>query len=85
MKYIVLHAFVSHDLDPLYLCDLLMAYSPSRALSSSNSNLLVVPRTRLSTLGGRPFSAMAPKLRNTLPQRPRDSIKNPIFYTVFLH
>ncbi len=54
-------------LAPKYISDLLIAYSPQRALRSSNQFLLTVPRCRCKTKGGRAFSAAAPKLWNSLP------------------
>ena len=39
-----------HNLAPQYLTDLLIPYTPRRNLRSSQSGLLVVPKTRLHTL-----------------------------------
>ncbi len=50
-----------------YLSDPLSSYTPSRSLRSSSSELLCVPRFRLSSMGGRSFSVTAPKLWNSLP------------------
>ena len=71
-KILLLTFKALHNLAPPYLRELLTSYTPSRSLRSSCNNLLAVPRTRLSTLGGRSFSAMAPKLWNSLPQSLRD-------------
>ncbi len=56
-----------HGLAPTYLSDLLSPYTPSRLLRSSGGELLCVPRSRLSSMGGRSFSVMAPKVWNSLP------------------
>ena len=61
-KILLLTFKVLHNLAPLYLSELLTPYSPNQSLRSSNCNLLTVPRTKLSPLGGRSFSAMAHKL-----------------------
>ncbi len=42
-------------LAPKYISDLLIAYSPQRALRSSNQFLLTVPHCRCKTKGGRLF------------------------------
>ncbi len=54
-------------LAPKYISDLLIPYSPQRALRSNNQLLLTVPRYLCKTEGGRAFSAAAPKLWNSLP------------------
>ncbi len=59
------------DLAPKYSSDLLIPYSPQRALRSNNQLLLTVPRCRCKTKGGRAFSAAAPKLWNSLPENVR--------------
>ncbi len=59
------------DLAPKYTSDLLIPYSPQRALRSNNRLLLTVPRCRCKTKGGRAFSAAAPKLWNSLPENVR--------------
>ncbi len=56
-----------HSLAPTYLSDLLSPYTPSRLLRSSGGELICVPRSRLSSLGGRSFYVMAPKFWNVLP------------------
>ncbi len=45
-----------------YISDLLIPYSPQRALRSNNQLLLTVPRGCCKTKGGQAFSAAAPKL-----------------------
>uniref|UniRef100_A0A9J7XWR8 Reverse transcriptase n=1 Tax=Cyprinus carpio carpio TaxID=630221 RepID=A0A9J7XWR8_CYPCA len=42
-------------------------YSPPRPLCSQNSGNLITPRISKSTVGGRSFSYLAPKLWNNLP------------------
>ena len=54
-------------LAPVYICDLLSYYQPSRALRSADLSLLDVPATRLITCGDRAFSVAAPKVWNGLP------------------
>ncbi len=66
-KIILLTFKALKGLAPSYLSDLLSSYIPSRSLRSSNSELLCVPRFRLSSMGGRSFSVTAPKLWNLLP------------------
>lgn len=57
-----------HGLAPPYLCNMLVPYTPTRSLRSSDSSLLVIPRYRLSSMGGRSCSTFAPKLWNSLPR-----------------
>ena len=66
-KLLVLVYKALHGPAPKYLVDLVQPYVPTRALRSSTENLLVVPRVRLSTVGGRAFSVVGPKLWNKLP------------------
>ncbi len=54
-------------LAPKYISDLLISYSPQRALRFNNQLLWTVPRCRCKTKGGRTFSIVAPKLWNSLP------------------
>ena len=51
-----------HCLIPAYLTALLAPYRRSRALRSSQHQLLHVPQTRLLTFGDRSFASAAPKL-----------------------
>ncbi|KAI2646872.1 putative RNA-directed DNA polymerase from transposon BS [Labeo rohita] len=62
-----------NGLAPQYLSELLSHYSPSRPLRSQNSGNLIIPRISKSTPGGRPFSYLAPKLWNNLPNTVRDA------------
>ncbi|XP_073677283.1 uncharacterized protein [Garra rufa] len=73
---ILLLAFKSiNGLAPSYLCNILVLYIPIRSLRSSDSGLLAVPRYHLSSMGGRSFSVIAPKLWNSLPRSLR-SVNN---------
>jgi len=56
-----------HGLAPQYLSELLIPYTPTRDLRSSETGLLTVPLTRLRLMGDRAFSSLAPKLWNSLP------------------
>ncbi len=44
-----------HGLAPQYLSDLLIPYTPTRDLRSSETGLLTVPLTRLRLMGDRAF------------------------------
>ncbi|MCP3848752.1 MAG: hypothetical protein GY694_00735, partial [Gammaproteobacteria bacterium] len=71
-KILVLcHTYFSGCL-PVYLSHLLSVYTPARQLrSSSDTRLLLVPRTRTKTFGNRSFSHSAPSLWNSLPYQLR--------------
>ncbi len=56
-----------HNQAPRYISDLLHPYTQSRALRSTDSDLLHVPRARLKNRGDRAFSVVGPKLWNSLP------------------
>ena len=56
---------------PTYLQDLLTPHFTSRTLRSGNSNLLAVPRTKLTKMGDRAFSSLGPRLWNKLPENIR--------------
>ncbi len=56
-----------HGLAPQYFSELLIPYTPTRDLHSSETGLLTVPLTRLRSMGDRAFSSLAPKLWNSLP------------------
>ena len=60
-----------NGLAPTYLSDLLCPYNPSRALRSSNQNLLHEPSYRLKTYGARSYRCAAPRLWNKLPPQMR--------------
>ncbi len=68
-----------HNLAPSYLSELLHVYVPTRSLRSSASVTLVVPSVRLTTVGSRAFSCIAPTIWNTLPQDIRNSLSLSIF------
>ena len=57
---------IRHNLAPQYLGDLIHNHEPSRALRSSDMELLTVPRTR-TLYGDRAFSVAGPKVWNSLP------------------
>ena len=52
---------------PLYICDLLNPYTPSRPLRSVDKHLLAIPRVWTNKVGGHVFEYAAPKLFNSLP------------------
>lgn len=56
-----------NGLAPRYLSDLLVTYSPSRSLRSTDQHLLVVPKTKRKLRGDRAFSVLGPRLWNELP------------------
>jgi len=56
-----------NGLGPKYLSNLLMPYIPKRNLRSSDKKLLIEPKFRLQTYGGRAFSVYAPRIWNKLP------------------
>ncbi len=66
-KLLVLVYKAYNGLAPQYLVELVQPYVPARTLRSSNDNLLVVPKYKLSTVGGRAFCIIGPKLWNKLP------------------
>ncbi len=66
-KILMLAFKTLHGLAPHYLTELLHPYTPSRRLRSSQSNLLVVPQTRLRSMGDKAFLFYAPVLWNSLP------------------
>ncbi len=71
-----------HGLAPHYLSQLLSVYTPSRDLRSSDSGLLVIPPTRLRSMGDRAFSSCAPKLWNSLPSEIRQAESFSVFQSV---
>ena len=64
-----------HNLAPSYLSNLIIKYTPNRALRSSSKNLLVVPPSRTKGYGDRAFSVCGPKLWNNLPESLRHETK----------
>ncbi len=67
LKILMLTYKALHGLAPQYLSELLIPYTPTRDLRSSETGLLTVPLTRLRLMGDRAFSSLAPKLWNSLP------------------
>ena len=55
-----------NGLAPVYINELFHHYTPCRCLCSSDSNLLVIPKTTTVTYRDRSFRAIAPKLWNQL-------------------
>ena len=72
-KILLITFKVLHGDAPKYLCDLLIKYTPVRALRSASKNLLCKPRFNLKTYGGRSFAVAAPTLWNNLPSSIKDS------------
>ena len=62
-----------HGNAPPYLKELLTPKPATRNLRSDSSNLLMVPKTKLRTMGDRAFSSTAPSLWNSLPDHLRAS------------
>uniref|UniRef100_A0A8C6PAU3 Reverse transcriptase domain-containing protein n=1 Tax=Nothobranchius furzeri TaxID=105023 RepID=A0A8C6PAU3_NOTFU len=56
-----------NELAPRYLADLIHPYVPARNLRSAQQGLLVIPKHRLQSRGGRVFSVLGPRLWNELP------------------
>ena len=56
-----------HGLAPGYIADLIKPYSPTRALHSSDHQLLCIPKVNTKKFGERSFSHAAPRLYNGLP------------------
>ncbi len=67
LKMLMLTYKALHGLAPQYLSELLIPFTPTRDLRSSETGLLTVPLTRLRLMGDRAFSSLAPKLWNSLP------------------
>ena len=78
-KILLLTFKALHNLAPPYLTDLVNIYTPSRSLRSSHSISLVSPRIRLTTMGARTFSFVAPRLWNSLPPNIRNCDSLQIF------
>lgn len=78
-KLLILVYKAYHRLAPQYLAELVQPYTPVRTLRSSSDNLLVVPKYKLSTVGGRAFCIIGPKLWNKLPHNIRAASSFQIF------
>jgi len=63
-----------HGQAPNDLAELLHPYTPNRRLCSSQLSMLVVPKTRLKSMGDGPFSFYAPFLWKSLPLELREDI-----------
>ena len=61
-KMLLLAYKALNGLAPVYICDLLSYYQPSRALNFADLSLLDVPATHLITCGDLAFSVAAPKI-----------------------
>ncbi|XP_029958222.1 uncharacterized protein LOC115396479, partial [Salarias fasciatus] len=68
-----------NGLAPSYLADLFLPYRPSRALRSSGSALLCVPKARTKTHGEAAFGHYGPRLWNSLPENLRTAETVDIF------
>ena len=68
-----------NGLAPEYIRQMLIPYTPSRALRSSSKHLLYTPKTSKKTYGDRAFSAAAPRLWNGLPLEIKTSSSISIF------
>ena len=55
-----------NGLTPSYLSELVSPYIPLHTLRSEGKNLFVEPKYRLYSFGGKAFSALAPRLWNSL-------------------
>uniref|UniRef100_A0A3P9J789 Reverse transcriptase domain-containing protein n=1 Tax=Oryzias latipes TaxID=8090 RepID=A0A3P9J789_ORYLA len=66
-KILVLTYRALNGQTPKYLSDLLCPYASSRALRSSDQNLLKIFKTKYKTRGDRSFQGIAPRLWNALP------------------
>uniref|UniRef100_A0A3B3CCN3 Reverse transcriptase domain-containing protein n=1 Tax=Oryzias melastigma TaxID=30732 RepID=A0A3B3CCN3_ORYME len=78
-KLLILTFKALHNLAPPYLCELIHVATPARSLRSSSSLQLMVPTTRLITMGDRAFSRSAPQLWNSLPSDLRNLDSLPQF------
>ncbi len=84
-KLLVLVYKASHSLTPQYLAELVQPYIPART-RSSNDNLIVVPKYKLSMVGGRAFCIIGPKLWNKLPPLSRRlSLNLKLIYSLSLN
>ena len=67
-KIVILVFRALHGLAPAYVSTLITPYEPCRALRSTGSALLCVPRHNLERYGRRSFSCAGPVLWNSLPE-----------------
>ena len=68
-----------NKLAPEYLSSLISYYQPTRSLRSANSKSLVIPKTKLSSMGDRAFSVFAPKAWKNLDNSTKDATSLNIF------
>ena len=66
-KLMLLSFKATHDLAPIYICELLQRHDPKRVLRSASQMRLHVPRSSTSSYGSRAFSVAAPSIWNNLP------------------
>ena len=71
-KILLLTFLCVREVAPVYLTELITAYTPTRTLRSSQKSLLVPPQINTKFYGSRSFQAAAAELWNKLP----DDIKN---------
>ena len=64
----------------IHIKDMLKPYEPTRALRSTRSNLLCIPKTKYKTFGERAFVHAAPFLWNSVLT---DEIRNATSVTIF--
>ena len=70
-KIVLLTYRCLNGLAPAYLSDLLVPHLPSCTLRTSDTNLLIIPKSRRKTFGDRAFACCAPRLWNNLPRHIR--------------
>ncbi len=63
-KMLVLALKANNGTGPIYLSDLIHKIQITHNTSSSNTNLLIIPATKLVTCGDRAFQKAAPTLWN---------------------
>ncbi len=73
LKILLITNKTLNGLAPQYLSELLSHYNPPCPLRSQNSGHLIKPRISKSTVGGRTFSYLVPKLWNNLPNTVREA------------
>jgi hypothetical protein len=71
-----------HDRSLVYLRDMLQMYTSGRTLRSQNTQLLVVPKMRITAYVNRCFTYAAPSLWNALPADIRESKTTETFRNV---
>lgn len=91
-KLFIMYFKANHGLAPVDVSELLHPYMEFCTFRHSVSRRLEVCHTRLSSMGGKIFSAMAPKLENALPYSLCDcastvSFESPLktYYTLYYY